>query len=686
MSWDTRKIPAHQPSPPRFAQPRDVSTRSRLTATLRARYSARTSTTTTNAPFLTFFSKHRFEVCLALVVVLFGCHVWFKTTKIFAHPTWDAADDTGQFWSEFAVHYRFAKFFAEHPVGDWGQLSRDRRIQHPDELNSWSEFTVVMEAPCGVAYRWLKPAMPFHEWVVWYSCVVSSLALFGIFFLARALWRSDWAGLLAALLYATIYPSYGRTVKNLFLKEDFAIPLIVFALFFTVLAIQSACRAGMPEGFPAKHGAKSRLTSGHSRPTTQIVAAFFWLAALASWHLTQFLLAVFVAAMAIHFLWRNETPRLPWLVGLLAVGGLLIPSLNTKQFILSPAMCVLYALACVAWANETRASRLFVFSTMCAAFLLLGYWSQTNYGEYSHVYQLFVHKLVNLGVKPDDPALLPLHARLLWEGAFNTAPLSEFWRSLQWCLPFAVIAAVAALYERRKSSDTEHGGHRPPLQIFAIFAILLFPLSWMVLRYFTFLGFAAAVVAAGVWSSSFSLLQNKIAKIAIVVVGIVACAWQFFTLDLRPLDRGSQPSPADIRPVVEWIQKNTTPDAVILATIADSPVYLAHTGRPTVMHSKFENERIRLRWSEMLAAIYSDEETFYAFARKYHADIFIFDWGFVAEGLAPQEFKETRIYKAGLRALPPACAARSFYERPEQLKRFKLEVKTDRFTIFRVID
>ena len=33
--------------------------------------------------------------------------------------------------------------------------------------------------------------------------------------------------------------------------------------------------------------------------------------------------------------------------------------------------------------------------------------------------------------------------------------------------------------------------------IFIVFTLLLAPLAWMVLRYFTFLGFAAAVLAAG---------------------------------------------------------------------------------------------------------------------------------------------------------------------------------------------
>ena len=169
-------------------------------------------------------------LCLALVSVLFAFHVHLKTQKIFRNPTWDEQDEVGQFWSEFAFHYRFAKFFAEHPASDWGRLAQDRDVQRPETINDWAEFTVAMEVPAGVLYRWLKPAMPFHVFVIWYDCIVSSLSLFAVFFLARALWRSDGAGLVATIFYATLYPSYGRTVKNLFLREDFAIPLILLAL------------------------------------------------------------------------------------------------------------------------------------------------------------------------------------------------------------------------------------------------------------------------------------------------------------------------------------------------------------------------------------------------------------------------------------------------------------------------
>ena len=153
-----------------------------------------------------------------------------------------------------------------------------------------------MEVPVGVLYRWWKPAMPLHVFVVWYDCLISSLSVFGVFFLARALWRSDKAGVFASALYVALYPSYGRTVKNLFLREDFAIPLIIFALCFTVRALQDLKRRD------------------------QILAALFWLAALASWHLTQFVMAPLVVAAVLVYLGRGETPPIPWFVLTLAAG------------------------------------------------------------------------------------------------------------------------------------------------------------------------------------------------------------------------------------------------------------------------------------------------------------------------------------------------------------------------------
>lgn len=582
-------------------------------------------------------SWRRLFTCLAAVSVFYAFHVHLKTAKIFANPTWDAQDEVGQFWSESAFHYRFAKFFATHPLGEWGQLKHDRDVQYPDTIDDWAEFTVAMEVPVGVLYRWLKPSTPLHVFVVWYDCLVSSLSVFAVFFLARALWRSDKAGVFASVLYATLYPSYGRTVKNLFLREDFAIPLIIFALVFTVQALQD------------------------QRNRYQYLAALFWLAALASWHLTQFLMAPLLLAAVLVYLVGGETPRIPWLVLTLAAGSVVVPVLRAKQFYLSPTMCGLYALAMAVWINGGRKRAALVFAGWAAALLLLGALLPRSYGEYAHVYQLFIYKLRFLGQRPSDPARLPWEARVLWEGgAFNTAGWSEFWRSLMWCGPFGLIAAMR-LASRKSGACTTN--------IFIVFTLLLAPLAWMVLRYFTFLGFAAAVLAAGLMGQ----------RIGWKLMVFAAAVWQLVTLNFQPLER-QQPAPAEYRPIVAWLQEHTPTNAVVLASISESPVFLAETGRPIIMHSKFENRRIRERYREMLEAIYGSEQQFYEFAHQYGADYFVYDVGFLYGGM------ESRRYKADkLGPLDTRCAAMLFQNQPEMLTRFKLETAGGRFAVFRVI-
>ncbi len=601
-------------------------------------------------------SWRRFVFCLAAVSAFYAFHVHLKTAKIFANPTWDARDEVGQFWSEAAFQYRFAKFFATHPVSEWIGLTHDRDVQYPDTIDDWAEFTVAMEVPVGLLYRLGRslafPLPPFHVFVVWYDCLISSLSVFGVFFLARTLWRSDKPAVFASALYVTLYPSYGRTVKNLFVREDFAIPLIIFALCFTVRAMQCASDV-------SPDGTQTRSRDGGA--TTEFLAALFWLAALASWHLTQFVMVPFVVAAVLVYLGRGETPRVPWLVLTLAAGGVLVPVLRAKQFYLSPMMCGLYALSMAVWINGGRKRAALVFAGWMLALLALSALLQKPYGEYAHVYQMFFYKLRFLGQRPANPALLPWEARVLWEGgAFNTAEWGEFWRSLKWCGPLGLVAAM--LLASRKQGAA-------PTNVFIVFTLLLVPLAWMVVRNFTFLGFAVAVLAVGVMGRG---TWWKVVVFAAVV-------WQLVTLNFRSLER-QQPAPDEYRPIVKWLQEHTPTNAVVLASISESPVFLADTGRPIIMHPKFENQRIRERYREMLEAIYGSEEQFYGFAHKYGASYFVYDVGFLYNGL------ESRRYKADKTGpLDPNCAAELFQNHPERLRQFKLETANDRFAIFRVL-
>jgi len=610
-------------------------------------------------------------ICLATLCLLYAFHVALKTGKIFANPTWDEHNEVGQFWSECAFQYGFAKFFAEHPVSDWGQLARDRSVQHPDAINDWAEFTVAMEVPVGILYRWLKPSVPFHVWVVWYDCLVGSLTLFGVFLLARAMWQNDFAGLIAAVLYATLYPSYGRTVKNLFLREDFALPLILLALWASVRMLQTGSRRNDSDYLVSNNEVPDPATPPSANSTDfrnrcsqnprnwgmQVAAALLWLAALASWHLTQFVLAVGVAAATLVYLGRGETPRRPWFVLTLLVGAVAVPVLRAKQFYFSPTMCVLLALTLAVWINGGRKKATRVFVGCLVVSLAAGWLARTSYGEYAHVYQLFFYKLRFLGLKPPQPSLLPWEARCLWEGAFNTAGLTDFWRYLLGCGPLAVLAVW-------KSGRMEVWKG-----IFVVFALLLAPLSWMVVRYFTFLAPAVAVLAAGVAAQR---LSGK-------WIAAVAAAWQLAALDWRPLDRAPV-RPEMYRPVVAWLRENTPSKAVILSGVSESPVWWAHTGRATVLHSKFENRRIRDRYREFLEALYGLESELASFARRYGAEYFVYDQRCLDVKLDSWRYKADRMGD-----LAKDCVARRMAEHPERLREFRLEFRSDRFLVFSVV-
>lgn len=204
---------------------------------------------------------------------------------------------------------------------------------------------------------------------------------------------------------------------------------------------------------------------------------------------------------------------------------------------------------------------------------------------------------------------------------------------------------------------------------FVVFAVLLAPLSWMVVRYFTFLAPAVAVVAAGVVTRG---LGWKLAAGA-------AAVWQLAMLDWQPLDR-TPVRPEVYRPVVAWLRENTETNAVVLSGVSESPVWWAFTGRPTVLHSKFENQRIRERYREFLAALYGSEAELAAFARKHGAKYFVYDLGSLVTGPDTWRYKADR-----LGALPSDCVARRMAERPEELKEFRLEFRSGRFAVFRVL-
>ena len=177
------------------------------------------------------------------------------------------------FWSERAFHYRTTLMFALDDYDETATLSRDTLQQHPDGVNAWAEYTLLMEPVYAQLYRWFgRSGEPLIEFLLRLIPLVHVLLFLPIFMLARSLGIRPWLALAAVLIYATCTLGFHRLAGSLFLKETFSLLwLMVFM-------------AAHHKAFQEKNFYLLLLAAG---------ALFL---ALISWHLSQFLLLIVILA------------------------------------------------------------------------------------------------------------------------------------------------------------------------------------------------------------------------------------------------------------------------------------------------------------------------------------------------------------------------------------------------------
>src|SRR5690606_10978178 len=74
--------------------------------------------------------------------------------------------------------------------------------------------------------------------------------------------------------------------------------------------------------------------------------------------------------------------------------------------------------------------------------------------------------------------------------------------------------------------------------------------------------------------------------------------------------------------LIDWIKTQTQKDEAVLAPIGLSPVILAYTGRPIVLHSKFESKILRDKFENFVMSLFSSEDQFLEFYKQSEASYF----------------------------------------------------------------
>jgi hypothetical protein len=507
------------------------------------------------------------------LLVVFGSAV--RVHGAWSDPRFDAARPERLLKSDPALLHYMLERVIDAGGGVPADFRADPRVEHPERVDLAVLDSVGMEFPLAWIHRATGGGVSLVALSTIVMAVVASLAVVGVYLLARELSGRVSGGLFAALLFALSPASY-RTIGFVLMREDASLPL--FALHLGLLA--RAARVRTPAAFAA--------------------AGLAALAAAATWHAMGFVLALEAAAL---FAWFTRTGRSPlavrhaWIVPVLvALGSFAIPLLRARWFVWSVPMQLAAALGAGAVVERYTASRGRAVAAGLATLAVLqlaGAALGVGTSDYAHVTSLLWAKLVHLGAPPEDPRLLPFDVRLMWQGPFETAALRELFAG------FTVGAVLLPVALLRAAPSWLRGRGDGAYAALAVFALLACAAGLAIRRVLALPALLLPAVCAPLlpdaggerrrWLAGLSVAQ-ALAFAAILPHRDVA--WYF------PLQQ------EEIAAVVDFIRRELPPDGAIAADNVTSPAVLALTGHPIVVQPKYETASSRRRNERLLRTLY----------------------------------------------------------------------------------
>lgn len=611
---------------------------------------------------------------LAILVLLFFLGSLVRVHHFKGRVDFDPNDETGFFWTESAIQYRYAKMAGEgRAIPDFDPLA-----QYPEGLRVWEQETPVMEYLDGSLYRIFGGGMPFHVFLIYVISFTSCLGIFAAYGTAKNLWQDRRAGLLAAALYTVAFATFSR-ILNAYPREHLAQPLLFFGL-WALLAAMRRRGTGTAAGPLVRQERLLALMAGTALG-----------AGLVSWHLSRFFLLIVsccLGAVWIYLLVTDEqgSSRLARIIGWLMVpligASLLSPLLRSQLFFLSPGVAILASIPLASHLGNRLSPGKQFGLWLVIVLLLAGGAAAATLGKeeaYSHVWALMKAKILHFGIKPADPLRLPYEARFIWIEDLRGPDPGIFLFSYG---TIPILAFLGLLFGYAGRPWREWGSQKT----FWILLFLIFMILYLLLQRMTgFFIFFLVVLAGGV------MIRRHVVILLLVLVCGGFETYKFITYGQPTFHAALVDSLFTPRtPVVpnwrqndlafiNWIRRYTRPGDVFLAKLGTSPAILAYADRPVVIQSKLEHRLGREKTEAFILALYRSEEEFFRFSRANQAGYFVYEAPLVLDAGGDSDR-----YTAGHLKLRRDSAAYLFHFHPERLKHFTLLFQNSFYRIYAV--
>ena len=225
------------------------------------------------------------------------------------------------FTSESALLYRYARIAAQ------GQSipEIDYMAQHPEGLPVWRNISVGVELVMGCIYRCLPEGKPdFHSFARYFTPFFFCLGVVGIYLVTSHILKDKFSGLTASLFYAVCLPAVIRSTGQEISKENFALPLIIFHIWFFL----KACDRQQRSKFLI-----NSLTGG-----LILITALIW------WEGTQIYFYILVTFVVFKYLINKADSALIRFfviqIVFCSLAGVLVPYLRAHYFVVSYPMLI----------------------------------------------------------------------------------------------------------------------------------------------------------------------------------------------------------------------------------------------------------------------------------------------------------------------------------------------------------